>query len=160
MYKYKKRPSKLRKIITLTILIIIVAATSIFIYDMYMNIDVYSHDQLSQNEGATRVSYIEAEEDTNKDITQILENTIKCVVGISKIKNTGNSIFLNDSASDLGLGTGMIISENGYILTNWHVAGDRYSNCYVTLENGKGFRFSNSKNIRFWFKVYYIRRFR
>lgn len=136
MYKYKKRPSKLRKIITLTILIIIVAATSIFIYDMYMNIDVYSHDQLSQNEGATRVSYIEGEEDTNKDITQILENTIKCVVGISKIKNTGNSIFLNDSASDLGLGTGMIISENGYILTNWHVAGDRYSNCYVTLENG------------------------
>lgn len=135
MYKYKKRPSKLRKIITLTILIIIVAATSIFIYDMYMNIDVYSHDQLSQNEGATRVSYIE-EEDTNKDITQILENTIKCVVGISKIKNTGNSIFLNDSASDLGLGTGMIVSENGYILTNWHVAGDRYSNCYVTLENG------------------------
>ena len=75
MYKYKKRPSKLRKIITLTILIIIVAATSIFIYDMYMNIDVYSHDQLSQNEGATRVSYIEGEEDTNKDITQILENT-------------------------------------------------------------------------------------
>lgn len=137
MYKYKKRPSKLRKIITLTILIIIVAATSIFIYDMYMNIDVYSHDQLTQNAGATRVSYIEGEEDTNKDITQILENTIKCVVGISKIKNTGNSIFLNDSASDLGLGTGMIVSENGYILTNWHVAGDRYSNCYVTLENGK-----------------------
>lgn len=136
MYKYKKRPSKLRKIITLTILIIIVAATSIFIYDMYMNIDVYSHDQLSQNEGATRVSYIEEEKDTNKDITQILEDTIKCVVGISKIKNTGNSIFLNDSASDLGLGTGMIVSENGYILTNWHVAGDRYSNCYVTLENG------------------------
>lgn len=137
MYKYKKRPSKLKKIITLTILIIIVVAISIFIYDMYMDIDVYSHDQLTQNDGATRVSYTEGEEDTNKDITQIIEDTIKCVVGISKIKNTGNSIFLNDSASELGLGTGMIVSENGYILTNWHVAGDRYSNCYVTLENGK-----------------------
>ena len=61
------------------------------------------------------------------------------IVGISKIKNKGNSIFLNNSASDLGLGTGMIVSENGYILTNWHVAGNKYSNCYITLENGKSY---------------------
>ena len=61
------------------------------------------------------------------------------MVGISKIKNKGNSIFLNNSASDLGLGTGMIVSENGYILTNWHVAGNKYSNCYITLENGKSY---------------------
>ena len=31
----------------------------------------------------------------------------------------------------------MIVSEDGYILTNQHVAGEKYSNCYVTLENGK-----------------------
>ena len=50
-----------------------------------------------------------------------------------------DSIFLNNSASDLGLGTGMIVSENGYVLTNWHVAGNKYSNCYITLENGKSY---------------------
>ena len=33
----------------------------------------------------------------------------------------------------------MIVSENGYILTNWHVAGNKYSNCYITLENGKSY---------------------
>ena len=31
----------------------------------------------------------------------------------------------------------MIVSENGYILTNWHVAGEKYSTCYITLENAK-----------------------
>ena len=59
------------------------------------------------------------------------------VVGISKLKNSGNSIFLKDSISKLGLGTGVIVSENGLILTNQHVSGDKYSSCYITLENGK-----------------------
>ncbi len=138
MYKYKRRPSKLKRVITLIILIVVVAAISIFVYDTYMNIDVYSHEQSDNSITATRVSYAgENNENKEEDITQILEDTTKCVVGISKIKNTGSSIFLNNSTSDLGLGTGMIVSENGFILTNWHVAGDKYSKCYVTLDNGK-----------------------
>ena len=42
MYEYKKRESKLKKIISLIFLIIIVSASSIFIYSMYTDIDVYS----------------------------------------------------------------------------------------------------------------------
>lgn len=139
MYKYKKRTSNLKKVISLIILILLVASVSIFVYDMYINIDVYSHEQSDNSMSATRVSYTEEnnEKAQEEDITQILEDITKCVVGISKIKNTGSSIFLNNSTSDLGLGTGMVFSENGFILTNWHVAGDRYSKCYVTLDNGK-----------------------
>jgi serine protease Do len=135
MYEYKKKQSKFKKIFLNFILIIIVAAASIFIYDMYTNIDVYSAEEeenkaikLSSNKGDVQLD--------EEDATKVLEKTIKCVVGISKIKNTGSSIFLNNSTSELGLGTGMIVSENGYILTNWHVAGNKYSNCYVTLDNG------------------------
>lgn len=140
MYEYKKRPSKFKKIITSILLIISVAAISIFIYDMYINIDVYSDEESYNSSQAIRLSY--SEEDSrndSNDITTVLEETIKSVVGISKIRNTGSSIFLNNSTSDLGLGTGMIVSENGYILTNWHVAGDKYSNCYVTLEDGNSY---------------------
>lgn len=139
MYKYKKRTSNFRRVISLIVLILLVAAVSIFVYDMYINIDVYSHEQSDNNMAATRISYTGGNNENvqEKDITQILEDTTKCVVGISKIKNTGSSIFLNNSTAELGLGTGMVVSENGFILTNWHVAGDRYSNCYVTLENGK-----------------------
>lgn len=137
MYEYRKRESKLKKIIILIILIIVVAATSIFIYDMYANIDVYSHEQSTQGLEASRISYTEeGNNNQNNDVSDTLENTIKSIVGVSKIKNVGNSIFLNNSTESLGLGTGMIVSENGYILTNWHVAGEKYSNCYVTLENG------------------------
>jgi len=136
MYEYRRRESKLKRVVILIILMILVSATSIFIYDMYVDIDVYSSEQPNQNPGTARVSYTE-ETVSDDDITNTLENTIKCVVGISKIKNKGNSIFLNNSTESLGLGTGMIVSENGYILTNWHVAGEKYSRCYVTLENGK-----------------------
>ena len=137
MYEYRRRESRFKRVFSLILLIIIVAISSIFIYDMYINIDVYSEGEENQKLGATRISYInENKENSDDNITQILEKTIKCVVGISKIKNTGNSIFLNNSTESLGLGTGMIVSENGYILTNWHVAGNKYSNCYVTLENG------------------------
>ena len=133
MYEYKKRQSKFKRVMLTFFLIIVVAASSIFIYDMYVNIDVYS---IEQNENQViRLSNLQ-EETEEEDITKVLDKTIKCVVGISKIKNTGSSIFLNNSTSELGLGTGMIISENGYILTNWHVAGNKYSNCYITLENG------------------------
>ena len=138
MYEYRRRENKVKKVFITILLMLIVAAVSIFIYDMYVNIDVYSSEQQNQNVGATRVSYTqEIKASSNDDITNTLENTIKGVVGISKIKNKGNSIFLNNSTESLGLGTGMIVSENGYILTNWHVAGDKYSKCYVTLENSK-----------------------
>lgn len=137
MYEYRKRANRFKRIIGIIILIIAVATISIFLYDMYANINVYPPKEASGNANVTRVSYNEISSQLVEveDITKILENTTHCVVGISKIKNTGNSIFLNNSTYDLGLGTGMIVSENGYILTNWHVAGGKYSNCYVTLEN-------------------------
>jgi len=72
----------------------------------------------------------------SEDIPEMLENATETVVGISKIKNVGSTIFLQNGTSDLGVGSGVIISENGYILTNWHVSGDKYSSCYVTLETG------------------------
>ena len=135
MYEYKKKQSKFKRIFLNFILIIIVAAASIFIYDMYTNIDVYSAEE-EENKAIKLSSNKSDVQLDEEDATKVLEKTIKSVVGISKIKNTGSSIFLNNSTSELGLGTGMIVSENGYILTNWHVAGNKYSNCYVTLDNG------------------------
>ena len=74
----------------------------------------------------------------NKDeaIEDIIEEVNHSVVGISKIKDMGSSIFTEDGIEKLGLGTGIIASSNGYIITNKHVSGDKYSSCYVTLENG------------------------
>ena len=80
---------------------------------------------------------IELKKEEGKQIYDLVEKVTSCVVGISKIKDTGNTVFLKDSVTSLGLGTGIIVSENGYILSNEHVTGDKYTNCYVTLENGR-----------------------
>ena len=82
---------------------------------------------------------VEEVKQNNKTISEMIEEVSNCVVGISKLKNNGSSIFLKDGTTKLGLGTGIIVSENGYILTNEHVSGAKYSNCYVTLENGKNY---------------------
>ena len=70
----------------------------------------------------------------------MLEDIIGSVVGISKFTNAGGSILNNVSSDDLGLGTGIVVSEDGYILSNTHVTGDKFSICYVTIDenNYKG----------------------
>lgn len=133
MYEYQKRNSKFKSVVIIILLMVIVSFASIFIYSMYTNIEVYSPEKTNN---AVRLSYEEKKEEKVKGIEEIIEETVSSVVGISKIKNTGNSIFLNNSTENLGLGSGTIISENGYIITNWHVAGNKYSSCYITLENG------------------------
>lgn len=75
-----------------------------------------------------------------KDISGLIEKVNNSVVGISKIANKGTTIFLQDGASNLGLGTGFIVSKDGYIVTNQHVSGEKNSTCYVTLENGKNYK--------------------
>lgn len=115
MYKYKKRPSKIKKVLLNFLLMTVVSLLSIFIYNMYINIDIYSKDENEGNSGAIRLTQNIKEDEKivqEQDITEILEKDIKSVVGISKIKNTGNSIFLNNSTQELGLGTGIIITNN------------------------------------------------
>lgn len=123
----------------MSILLVIVAA---LLYLLYQNIYLPNTSMLTPPKvEAIRTSQtIEEEKSENKTITQMLEKINESVVGISKLKNPGNTVFLENSASQLGLGTGMIVSENGYILTNEHVSGARYSNCYVTLPSGKNYK--------------------
>lgn len=75
--------------------------------------------------------------ENSKTVADVLENTMESVVGISKLKDNGISIFSSNNETLLGLGTGLIVTESGYILSNEHVTGSKYSTCYITLENGK-----------------------
>ena len=136
MYSYQKRESKAKRFFIIAILMIFVSAASIFLYDMYLKIDVKNYELPIQNNGEAIRLTTNVENSKSENVTDTLEFASKCVVGISKIKNNGESILSNNATSDLGLGSGIIVSNNGYIITNWHVAGNRYSNCYVTLENG------------------------
>ena len=80
---------------------------------------------------------VEEVKENNKTVTEMIAGMNNSVVGISKVQNSGTSIFSDDNITRLGLGTGLIVTKNGYILTNAHVSGEKYSKCYVTLVDGK-----------------------
>ena len=101
MYRYEKRPSKIKGVILSIFLMGISSALSIFLYRMYLNININQTPVIQGNEGkAVRLSAQETEEN---DISSVLENTTKCVVGISKIKNKNDSILETNAAQNLSL---------------------------------------------------------
>ena len=137
-YKSSKFIEKAKEIIKKIVIYIVIAIISIWIYRMYSMIEVNKIGTTNNEIEIQRTTKVLEETNQNdKAIENLIEEANKSIVGISRIKNSGTSIFTKDSTSQLGLGTGIIVSENGYIVTNEHVSGERYNTCYVTLENGK-----------------------
>lgn len=137
----KQRKSKVKDntrivVVTMSILFFLTIA-GFYLFNWYINIDIAKPETDYIAERTTQIVADVKEE--NRTISEMIESVSSCVVGISKLKDNGNSIFLKDGTTKLGLGTGMIVSENGYILTNEHVSGGKFSICYVTLENGKNY---------------------
>lgn len=139
MYKCKKSSKqKLKNLALIFVIMVLTSISSIFCYKIYEGIQINTYE--TQGAEATKtIKSVETMKEQGKEITEVIEKITSCVVGISKIKNAGSTIFLKDGASQLGLGTGVIVSEKGYILSNEHVTGSKYSNCYVTLENGRNY---------------------
>lgn len=126
---YELQTGKNKSIYILMLIIILVAFFTILAYTLFIDSHEYKY---SQNIVATQIKH----EEESTELETILENTAESIVGISKIKDIGTTIFLEKSTENLNLGTGVIISKEGYILTNQHVAGSQYSTCYITLKNG------------------------
>ena len=135
-----KRKNAKKKITIIAIIVAILWLFGFYIYVTYSKIEIksgnYEATKVQSTESAQTVEKVEEKSQT---IADIIEETTKSVVGISKLKSAGNSILSNSNESELGLGTGIIVAENGYILSNAHVTGERYSKCYITLENGQNY---------------------
>jgi S1-C subfamily serine protease len=109
-----------------------------YLYSTYSRIEIDENQYTVEKVQSTiNEQTVESVIEESKNIADVLEDTMECVVGISKLKDNGSSIFSSSNESSLGLGTGVIVSDNGYILSNEHVTGGKYSTCYITLENGK-----------------------
>lgn len=101
-----------------------------------LNLRLEGMQNLSQNNYDTQKMSNEQEvkEPKEENDYAFIEDATKTIVGISKMKN---STVLSTDGIGISSGSGVIVTENGYILTNHHVAGNKYSSCYVTLEDGK-----------------------
>jgi len=123
---------KVKYIFKKILLIILISIISIFLYKIFKELKQTPYQEQTYG---TKLSADEEREQNLEDISTIIENASKCVVGISKIQTMGSSVFISNSSAELGLGSGVIVSKKGYILTNQHVVGES-KNCYVTTEEG------------------------
>ena len=131
----KKKRQVLKTIYT-TLIILTVFAGIYNIYKMYQNIEITDNYSAEK----TKVSTINEQKVDNiyeKSVStaDMIENISKSVCGISKLSNAGGSILSTATETELGLGTGIIVSSDGYILSNSHVTGEKFSTCYVTIED-------------------------
>ena len=137
-YINRDKKKKLKENLIKILIFLLVFFIIILSYIIYKNIQPTQKEFTKSNETIERTSQTVKEiQEKNKTVTEMIAKLNSSVVGISKIQNTGSSIFSDENITNLGLGTGVIVSENGYILTNAHVSGEKYSKCYVTLADGK-----------------------
>ena len=119
------------------LLVIIIALLYLLYQNIYLpNTSIFTPQKVDSTRMLQTVEEVKEE---NRTVTQVIEKVNESIVGISKLKSLGSTIFTQNDMAELGLGTGMIVSENGYILTNEHVSGEKYSSCYVTLPSGKSY---------------------
>ena len=136
----RKKKNKAKKIIFVSIIFIIIWISGFYLYTTYQNIEINeSNYKVERQQSTIEEQTVENVEKNSITVADMLEETTEKVVGISKLKNTGSSIFSNSQEGDLGLGTGFIVTSDGYIVSNSHVTGEKYSKCYVTLENGNSY---------------------
>ena len=138
-YKQDKK-KKLKGRLTNVLIFLLVFLILILSYILYEKTQVTESNLSQQNVTIERTTQtIDEVQEKNRAVTEMISEVNDSVVGISKVKNSGSSIFSDDNITSLGLGTGLIVGENGYILTNAHVSGgeEKYSRCYVTLVDGK-----------------------
>lgn len=138
--KKKKKTNNLKRASALFVILSLTWIIGMYMYVTYNKIEIntpnYSTEKLSSTIGEETVENIQK---NSQKVSDVIEDVNDCVVGISKLKSAGSSIFSSSNEESLGLGTGIIVTDNGYILSNEHVTGEKYSTCYVTLENGKSY---------------------
>ncbi len=131
--KKKLKENLIKLLITLLVFLILILS-----YIVYESVQVSEKSLVENNVTVEKTTQtVKQVKEKNKTVTEMISELSNSVVGISKIENSGSSIFSDENITNLGLGTGVIVTENGYILTNAHVSGEKYSKCYVTLVDGK-----------------------
>ena len=137
MVMLMKKGSKIIKSLEVIAITILIICFCILAYCIYVSITT---EKSYASEYKAETVSVKREEDNQNDISDVIEEINNSVVGISNIKNKGNTIFLENGIASLGLGTGFIVSQNGYIVTNQHVSGEKNNTCYVVLEDGRNYK--------------------
>ncbi len=97
-YLKKQKRARIKNYLLGVIISILLVIIIALLYLLYQNIYLPNTSKLTpQKIEITRTSQtVEELEKENKTITQVLEQVNECIVGISKLKNPGNTIFIEE----------------------------------------------------------------
>ena len=145
----KEKKSNVFLVVVLSVLATVVIIQNIIIL-MANERDGYAVQRLSASQG-----YRSDYQGSNaiyqgSDLSYVIEDVKKAVVGISFLKPDMEDVLQLGTAEKWGLGSGIIVSKNGYILTNQHIAQNVGTKVSVTLHDGRnseGRIVWNEKNI-------------
>ena len=101
MYRYKpkeKKHVKVKRFLSLIAIIILVSAITLVLHNMYLGIEITPLKETNET-GYNLTRTLEESKVQSKEIADVVEEISQSVVGLSKIKNTGSAIFLNESVS-------------------------------------------------------------
>ena len=127
MYIYSYNDNKKEKksntflVVVLTILATVVIIQNIIIL-MNNERDGYAVQRLSTSQGYNSIYQGSNRNYSENDLSYVIEEVKKAVVGISFLKPDVEDILQLGTAEKWGLGSGIIVSKDGYILTNQHIA--------------------------------------
>lgn len=108
----KKKMSSRKKVILVAIPAMLIWIFIFYLYTTYQNIEVNpSNYETTKIKSTIETQTVEEAKEDSKVVADIIEETTRKVVGISKLKNAGNSILSKSTESELGLGTGMIVTR-------------------------------------------------
>lgn len=83
-----------------------------YVYFTYQKIEINNENYTATRTLSTQKEQtVEEVEENSTKVADVLEKTTKSVVGISKLKNAGNSILSKSTEAELGLGTGLLLQK-------------------------------------------------
>lgn len=141
MYIYSNRRERSggKILITIVLTVIITVGTIKFFSETDSNVQNDNSktgvQRLAEIEEKNNVIIDEKMED--KDFVSIISENMPSVVGVSVLKPDGTGILDFDVTEKWGIGTGIILSAKGYILTNQHLASKLNMSVTITLDNGE-----------------------
>ena len=134
LYRVEKKKSSFWKYVFVILITVIATLFADRTIQKANEMDEFA-ERLSLKEDTNNV--LNLEENQPIQTENYIENVLKSTVGISLLKPDYTSIFDVDLEEKWGIGTGIIVSENGYVLTNQHLAKNRGARLVVTLNSGK-----------------------
>lgn len=133
LYENKKKNGIWKSIGLVFVTIILTVVFMQYVPDLFANNKSNDVQRLSEER---KIEEQPSSDNNTKSTVDIVESNMKSVVGVSVLQPDSKSLFDVNVAQKWGIGTGIVLSENGYILTNQHLAKNKNSRVTVTLENG------------------------